>query len=85
MVGFLVGYYWVTSKSLHCFRRLHHHGGATIEATESSFNSSQEYTRLHQTISVPIHVMLADQAQGRKVEIWNAVTAEMTRYANLLS
>jgi ubiquinone/menaquinone biosynthesis C-methylase UbiE len=56
-------------------------------ATESmivtcSFNSPQEYTRLHQTISVPIRVMLADQTQERKVEIWNAVTAEMTRYTN---
>ena len=56
-------------------------------ATESmivtcSFNSPQKYTRLHQVVSVPIHVMLANQTQERKVEIWNAVTAEMTRYAN---
>ena len=33
-------------------------------------------------VSVPIHVMLADQTQERKQEIWNAVTAEMTRYAH---
>ena len=43
-------------------------------ATESmivtcSFDSPQEYTRVHQAISAPVHVMLADETQERRVEI----------------
>jgi hypothetical protein len=56
-------------------------------ATESmivtcSFDSPQEYTRIHQAISAPNHAILADETQERKEEIWNAVTSEITRYAN---
>jgi enediyne biosynthesis protein CalE5 len=56
-------------------------------ATESmivtcNFNSPQEYTRLHQAISAPIHAMIANETQEREEEIWNAVTAEITKYAN---
>src|ERR1700739_112939 len=47
-----------------------------------SFDSPQEYTRVHQAISAHIHVMLADETQERKEKIWNAVTAEITRYAD---
>jgi len=32
--------------------------------------------------AAPIHAMLAKESQERKEKIWNAVTAEITRYAD---
>jgi ubiquinone/menaquinone biosynthesis C-methylase UbiE len=48
-----------------------------------TFDTPQDYTRFHQSIAAPIHAMIANETQERKEEIWNAVTAEITRrYAN---
>ena len=47
-----------------------------------NLDSPQEYTCLHQSISTPIHAMLANETQERKEKIWNTVTAEITKYAD---
>jgi enediyne biosynthesis protein CalE5 len=48
-----------------------------------TLGSPQDYTRFHQAIAAPIHAILANETQERKEEIWDAVTAEITRsYGN---
>jgi hypothetical protein len=49
-----------------------------------NLDSPQEYTRLHQSSmsAAPIHAMLAKETQERREKIWDAVTAEITRYAD---
>jgi enediyne biosynthesis protein CalE5 len=47
-----------------------------------TFDTPQDYTRFHQS-KLAIHAMIANETQERKEEIWNAVTAEITRrYSN---
>lgn len=38
------------------------------------FNSAQEYTEFNQDIAAPVRIMLANETEERKQEIWNAVT-----------
>ena len=38
------------------------------------FNSAEEYTEFNQDIVAPIRIMLANETEDRKQEIWNAVT-----------
>jgi len=48
-----------------------------------NLDSPQEYTRLHQSLTqLAIHAMLAKETHKRNEEIWNAVAAEITRYAD---
>jgi len=49
-----------------------------------TFNSwsPQDYTRFNQATCAPVHAMLANETEERKEEIWNAISAEITRYAN---
>jgi SAM-dependent methyltransferase len=56
----------------------------TTETMNVTFNfgSPQDYTRFNQATCAPAHAMLVNETQERKEEIWNAVTTEITRYAN---
>ena len=47
-----------------------------------TFSSAEEYTQFNQAIAAPINVMLADQTQERKKEIWEAVTESASRYVD---
>jgi ubiquinone/menaquinone biosynthesis C-methylase UbiE len=48
-----------------------------------TLGSPQDYTRFHQAIAAHIRAILANETQERKEEIWDAVTAEITRrYGN---
>ena len=38
------------------------------------FNSAEEYTEFNQDIAAPVRIMLANETEERKQEIWNAVT-----------
>jgi len=47
------------------------------------FYFPQDYTLFHQAIAVPIHAIIANETHESKDEIWDAVTAEITRrYGN---
>jgi ubiquinone/menaquinone biosynthesis C-methylase UbiE len=41
------------------------------------FNSAEEYTEFNQDIVAPIRIMLANETEYRKQEIWNAVTDQV--------
>jgi ubiquinone/menaquinone biosynthesis C-methylase UbiE len=41
------------------------------------FNSAEEYTEFNQDIVAPIRIMLANETEDRKQEIWNAVTDQV--------
>jgi ubiquinone/menaquinone biosynthesis C-methylase UbiE len=53
----------------------------TINAT-FGFDSAQSYTKFQQQITAPIQVMLANQTEARKKEIWDSVTDAVSRYAD---
>jgi ubiquinone/menaquinone biosynthesis C-methylase UbiE len=38
------------------------------------FNSAEEYTEFNQDIAAPVRIMLANETEERRQEIWNAVT-----------
>jgi len=41
------------------------------------FNSAEEYTEFNQDIAAPVRIMLANETEDRKQEIWNAVTDQV--------
>jgi len=41
------------------------------------FNSAEEYTEFNQDIAAPVRIMLANDTEERKQEIWNAVTDQV--------
>lgn len=41
------------------------------------FNSAEEYTEFNQDIVAPVRIMLANETEDRKQEIWNAVTDQV--------
>ncbi|HKU48584.1 MAG TPA: class I SAM-dependent methyltransferase [Nitrososphaera sp.] len=53
----------------------------TIYAT-FGFDSAESYTKFQQQINAPIQVMLANQTEVRKKEIWDSVTDAVSRYAD---
>jgi ubiquinone/menaquinone biosynthesis C-methylase UbiE len=53
----------------------------TINAT-FGFDSAASYTKFQQQITAPIQVMLANQTEARKKEIWDSVTDAVSRYAD---
>ncbi|HEX9678561.1 class I SAM-dependent methyltransferase [Nitrososphaera sp.] len=46
------------------------------------FDSAEGYTRFQQQITAPIHAMLASQADEKKKQVWEAVTAAVGQYAD---
>ncbi len=53
----------------------------TINVT-FGFDSAQSYTKFQQQITAPIQVMLANQTEARKKEIWDSVTSAVSRFAD---
>jgi ubiquinone/menaquinone biosynthesis C-methylase UbiE len=53
----------------------------TINAT-FGFDSAESYTKFQQQITAPIQVMLANQTEARKKEIWDSVTDAVSRFAD---
>jgi ubiquinone/menaquinone biosynthesis C-methylase UbiE len=41
------------------------------------FNSAEEYTEFNQDIAAPVRIMLANETEERKQEIWNTVTDQV--------
>jgi ubiquinone/menaquinone biosynthesis C-methylase UbiE len=41
------------------------------------FNSAEEYTEFNQDIAAPVRIMLANETEDRKQEIWNTVTDQV--------
>lgn len=46
------------------------------------FESPESFTKFHQQIAAPIHAMLANQTDERKMQIWNSVTEAVWSYAD---